>query len=244
MIKTEGAVDICNTARAEFVLISFLCVFAPWDVPNYVWVVTSMLLMSTAWAIYQIYWCERYVLYVFAFISTFTLFMGYMCFISAGLYADQLEIEGAKRLVLVIGSPSVVFMTFAFAYFSPSKHFQYVIQGNGVEIGEWKGNARLEVRLCWIMIIAFIALAALAMIFLRGPLELVLCLVLTPLLTIAGLVIGRQKVRGVRVLLSLEKAYSLKFTFMDIEEIRRVRSRWLLIRFIKWLVSFRGLNTK
>ncbi|MBF7141052.1 hypothetical protein [Pseudomonas sp. LY10J] len=170
--------------------------------------------------------------------------MTYMSFASAAIYVDDVGIQGAARLALVVGSPSIVLTVFAIAYFSPSKYFQYVIQGSGVKLGEWKGNARMEVRLCWIMIITVIALAALAIIFLRGELELILCLVLTPLLTIVVLTIGRHRVRGVRILLSLEKTYSLKFTFMDIEEIRRVRSRWLLMRFIKWLASFRKLSAK
>lgn len=244
MRGSEGAVDIRDTARAEFVLLLFLCVFLPWGLIGYLEIVVSMVLVLSAWTIYKIYWCERYVVYAFSLVASFAVSMAYMSFTSARIYVDEIGIEGAERLALVVGSPCFVLAVFAIAYFSPSKNFQYVIQGDRVKIGEWKGNARLEIMLCWAMIIAVIALTVLAVILLRGSLELILCLVLAPLLTVVVLVIGRNKVRGVRVLLSLEKASLIKFTFMDIEEIRRVRSRWLLMRFVKWLGSYKGARAK
>lgn len=215
-----------------FVMASSL--FGPANFSGVWWLYGCLMALFFLYVVYMIYWCESFTLFALSFLSSFVFSFA---FSAAGLahavLVNDLSISNFRAAVINAGLLSAVLILYICIYFSPSKPHAFQIIGNKVSRTSMKSSGTSPLIISG-------AATLVSAIFIGSVSSLTsgVAAVMGLLFACTALMIyERHTISGLRTLRIQEKATSLSYIFMQIEEIRKARSRWLIGRLLKWLVA-------
>ncbi len=237
MIKNLDFSEIKDTAWLIFVSLSLVSLLGPWWICNYYLACSFFVFATLLWVLYLVYWCERYFVFAMTFFICFCLIMMSMCWASMFFLSTELGLSRLLQVLLPIFSAASVSISFIVIYFSKSNFFHYIVEGDRVELGEWKTGAKAErVRFLILAIIILVA-CFLGGFYLKASMETAILAVLTPLLTQLMLLAARHKIRGLRMLRAQEKKGLFYYRFMLIDEIREARKKCWPVHFANFIID-------
>jgi hypothetical protein len=219
-----------------FFSVGFLGLLGPYNLDCFWWIYVGFLSLFTSWTLYLIYACERYVLYLMSqFISAIFVF-SYMAGSSA--YVSFSASLGKTNALSIMGGISPVILVcvvLGVIYYGKPTCFPFEVTGNRVTAKQ-KKRRRTKYNPG---LIAGVTTAA-GSLFINSVEAATRDLVAILGGTASSIMILfflRHSIRGLRTLRIQEGSMTTPYTFMQIEEIREARSRWLLGRFFKWITS-------
>jgi hypothetical protein len=201
------------------------------------WVYGLLFFLLSGYTLYMRYWCERYTAFA---LSYFTLIIFLLAlapaWISYTVVTDDMEKSGTQGCVVACLLFSSIAALYAAIYFTPTRKFPFSVSRNKVSF-----TASSTSSLVGMVIAGPGTLVSGALIKSVTPFTIGILIVLLFLFGCIGTLIhARDLLRGIRTLRKREKNSGTPYTFMQIDEIRAVRSRWWLSRLFKWAASWRS----
>ncbi|UVM03045.1 hypothetical protein [Pseudomonas laurylsulfatiphila] len=231
--------SIKKNVWALFFAAVFFGLFGPSNLKYYWWVYSVFFVMSFVWALYLIYVCERYVVFLATMVC---LGVAIFLFLASSLAYVSVSTEsgggGALPVIAAIAPTMVVGGALFIILFTKVSYFPFECIGNRVTTKRREQSKNSY----GVGLIAGVSVITGGM-FLKSVDTLTSSTVLVVGCTgcsIAILILVRHSIRGLRVLRIQELNMPASYTFMGIDEIREARSRWWLGRLLKWLTSLRS----
>jgi hypothetical protein len=213
--------------------------FGPSNLEYFWWWYLLLVVVLFGFSVYLIYFCERFVVFVWALILAAVIAFTYMGSSLAYLMVSQNSGDTSPISIAVGGAPAVVvLLIFLMIFYSKSSFFPFECVGNKVAPRPKKIVNAKSYNLGLISGVSTLT----GSMFLKsvgaetgGMFVVVACTVLSVIL----LFYVRHGIRGLRTLRIRERKMPTPYTFMQIDEIREARSRWWLGRLFKWMGSQR-----
>lgn len=210
--------------------------FGPWNLRGFWICYLFFVFLYLIWTVYMIYVCERYVLYLAAYLLPIAFLFSYMA--SSAMYAWISASLGHvwPHASALGGAPfTLACVVLAVIFLSKSSSFPYELTGNRVTV-KVKQSRHTSYNLVFIGGVSTLLsniLSSAVGSSIKGLIVIFGCTATS----IYILFMGRHVIRGLRTLHNLERDMPTPFTFMQIDEIREARSRWWLGRLFKWINS-------
>jgi hypothetical protein len=229
---------IKKVGRTIFGSMTFLGAFGPSNLEYFWWWYLFLVTVLFGFSAYLIYWCERFVVFLWAVVLAAVIALTYL--VGSFAYLSSLKNFDNTNLVSValgFTLAAIVFVTFLVIFFSRSSFFPFECVGNKVEVRA-KKNVTKKYNLWLISGVSTLTGSMFLGAVDTETSDMVVIIGLTGLIVIILLHL-RHTIRGLRTLHIRERKMPTPFTFMEIDEIREARSRWWLGRLFKWMGSLR-----
>ncbi|MBV7477302.1 hypothetical protein [Pseudomonas sp. PDM31] len=234
-------VDVVNMKRSVWLLffsMAFFGLFGPSNLSYYWSVYSVFFIFSFAWALYLIYGCERYVVFlatmVFVGVAIFLFLASSLAYVSVSALPSG---GGGISIVAALTPIVLVYGVFYIILCTKSTHFPFECIGNRVTS---KRRERSKGGYSFGMVAGVSVL--IGGMFLKSVDALTSSAVLIvgcTVFSITILILARHSIRGLRTLRTQERCMPVPYTFMEIDEIREARGRWWVGRLFNWMASSR-----
>ncbi|AHG43339.1 hypothetical protein N018_25135 [Pseudomonas syringae CC1557] len=234
-IYDPDARTVKQASVAIFLLTVTLGVIGPLSFSGGWWVYGCLSSAAFIYMLYMRYTCERYTLFTSSYfiLLIFLLAFATAC-VSYTVVTDDLggsEFAGGLATLFILTSVMLIYL---FIYFTPTKEFPFEVSGNKVSF-----SAPDTSSLPASIVAGLGTLMASVVIRSATPFTTGILIILLFLFGCTFMLIhSRHLIRGLRTLRIQERTMPTPYTFMQIDEIRKARSRWWLGRLFKWVASW------
>jgi hypothetical protein len=232
--------NIKGISWAFFGVLIFFMAFGPSDL-KYFWQAFFIVsFFAFMWTIYLVYVCERVTFYLTSILVSIVAAFSYMACTAAYVIGSSFWGKTSIAAFIVgIFPMCVAWLTYlVLANGKPSFHpFEY----NGIKVQPVpQSRQKTSAAYSPLLVAGATTLAASFLTKTVGFLTTGMFVLFGMLaVSVTFLFYARHIIRGLRTLRLQEKTMPIPYTFMQIDEIRKARSRWWLSRLFKWAASWR-----
>ncbi|MBA1241193.1 hypothetical protein [Pseudomonas japonica] len=217
----------------SFLSAPLILLIAPWGNALYwgLWIIIAG--FNAAWILNLIYRNESYTAYISTFLGYLVLIPTHLSIAMFYIWLDQdPSLRANTSYLLILVPPIIVFGFMGWTLTRPTTSSPFYCKDGKAHIFDYAEPPSTRNQI--LSVLAFIAGAtvieniggATAWLLMSGV-----------MLACALYIIyqGRHFIAGLRDLIKEERSASMRYTFLQIEEIREARSRWWISRFARWV---------